>query len=273
MQEIDLDKAKKIIDNIKSPLDIALEQAKKIQEIVKIRWKRWYNWPFKEIDFFTQGIIEGKVYTIWAYSNTWKSQLAYEYVSFFLKEGKKVMFISTETSVWDLYLYITRNLKRQSYNNVINWNFELKKEHLNWFIPFDDVFSLEEIEKKIKEYKPDLVFIDFIQSIQWPWNSDYERMTKLAVWVQRIAIQNNITIFSLSQVNNDSKNSTDIILKWSWWLVASSDIILWLFFENWERKLKIAKNKFWAVWKVFIMNIDFNIWEIKLTPDFNNNDY
>ena len=273
MKQIDLNKGRELLDNIKTPLDKALEEAKKIQEIVKIRGRRWYNWPFKNIDKYTQWIIEWKVYTIWAYSNTWKSQLAYDFASFFLKEWKKVMFISTETSVWELYLYITRNIKRQKYYDVISWKYELKKEDLKWFIPFDDLYDIKEIEKKIIEYKPDIVFIDFIQSIQWSWNSDYERMSKLAIEIQTIAIHNNITIFSLSQVNNESKNKSDIILKWSWWLVASSDVIFWLYFENGKRKLKITKNKFWFVNKIYDIDIDFNTWEVDIVEDIIINDY
>jgi hypothetical protein len=72
------------------------------------------------------------------------------------------MFISTETSVGELFLYITRNIKRQSYNNIIKWDYNLKKEDLKWFIPFDDVYSISDIESKIIEYKPDIVFIDFL---------------------------------------------------------------------------------------------------------------
>ena len=93
--EIDLIKAKTIIDNIKSPLDLAYEEAIQIQEIVKIRGKRWYDWPFPGIDKYTEWIIEWKVYTIWAYSNTWKSQLAYEFVAYFLKQWKKGIIYCT----------------------------------------------------------------------------------------------------------------------------------------------------------------------------------
>jgi predicted ATP-dependent serine protease len=262
-----------LLDNTKNQLDKAFTQAKKIQKIVKIRWKRWYDWPFKEIDKITQWIIEWKVYTIWAYSNTWKSQLSYEYASFFLKQWKKVMFVSTETSIWELVLYVSRNFYRENYFNIQNWDFKIKQDDLKNFIPFDDVFSLDDINKKIHEYKPDIVFIDFIQSIQAPWTSDYERLSNLAVWIQKTAIQNNITIFSLSQVNNDSRNTTNIVLKWSWWLFASSDIVIWLLFENWERKLKIVKNKFWKVWDMFLIEFNFINWEIKLVKDFNNNEY
>jgi hypothetical protein len=40
MKQIDLNKGRELLDNIKTPLDKALEEAKKIQEIVKIRGKR-----------------------------------------------------------------------------------------------------------------------------------------------------------------------------------------------------------------------------------------
>lgn len=256
----------------KWPIDIAYEKAREIQSIVKLRGRRWYDWPFEMIDKLTQWIIEGKVYTIWAYSNTWKSQLAYWYASYFLLLNKKVMFISTEVGVWDLLLYIIRNLSGENYHDILRWEHMIDKDELSWFLPFDNIFDIEQVEEAVKLYKPDVVFIDFIQSIRAPGGWEYEKMSYLATQVQKIAIENNVTIFSLSQVNNSSKGTSDITLKWSWGLFASSDYVFWLYYENGERKLKIMKNKTWPVNKVFVFDIDFNTWQVSMMEDLFSND-
>jgi hypothetical protein len=59
----------------------------------------------------------------------------------------------------------------------------------------------------VEQIKPDYLFIDFIQSIRHIGVNEYDRITNLAIDMQELAIKTNITIFSLSQVNNDSRNS------------------------------------------------------------------
>lgn len=185
---LDLSESQYIMDTYISQSVRALKEAKNIQDIIKVRWKRWYNWPFDKIDEDTQWIIEGKVYTIWAYSNTWKSQLSYEYVSYFLKINKKVLYISTEVWLWDLIMYVARNYYRQDLNSILKWDFEIKQEDFNNFIPYDDVYDYETLQSVVIEHKPDIVFIDFIQCIRDEWNSEYERMTNLAENIQKLAM-------------------------------------------------------------------------------------
>lgn len=257
---------------IKTSIELAAEKLKWIQDIVRVRWKRWFDSPFAILDKYTQWIIEWKVYTIWAFSNTWKSQLSYEYAAYFLKKWKKVLFISTEVWSGELLGYIARNLYRQPYYSILKWEYDINLDHFSKLHLYDNVHTFKEIEKLAEEIQPDIIFIDFIQSINHDWASEYEKTTNLAIDMQKLAIDKNITIFSLSQVNNASRNSdsTAITLKWSWALFASSDVIFTLYRENGILKLSIMKNKFWKANITFDMQIDFNLWWITLfenTPD------
>ena len=257
---------------LKTSIELAAEKLKWIQDIVRVRWKRWFDSPFAILDKYTQWIIEWKVYTIWAFSNTWKSQLSYEYASYFLKKWKKILFISTEVWSGELLGYIARNLYRQPYYSILKWEYDINLDHFSKLHLYDNVHTFKEIEKLAEEIQPDIIFIDFIQSINHDWASEYEKTTNLAIDMQKLAIDKNITIFSLSQVNNASRNSdsTAITLKWSWALFASSDVIFTLYRENGILKLSIMKNKFWKANITFDMQIDFTLWWITLfedTPD------
>ncbi len=108
-----------------------------------------------------------------------------------------------------------------------------------------------------------------MQSIDCQWSGEYEKLTNLAVSLQKLAKLNNITIFSLSQVNNASQWKQDqIILKWSGSLFANSDVVLWIYKDwVWQTKIKIIKNKFWPNYIAFDMNINFKTWEVSILEE------
>ncbi len=265
---------------LKTNIDEAFDDLENIQKVVKERGKRWIDSPFKCIDMHTQWIIEGKVYTIWAFSNTGKSQLAYEYASYYIQQGKKVLFISTEVGKWDLLAYILRNYYRADYKKVIKWDININRDDFKNLFLYDNIHTFNGISEIVKEKQPDIVFIDYIQSIKHEWWGDYERMTNLAIDMQQLAIAEKTSIFSLSQVNNDSRNKdwTSITLKGSGALFAASDVIFWLSRVDWCLKLSIAKNKFGKAHINFDMSINFNNWSILIKEclletdgNYNNN--
>ena len=67
----------------------------------------------------------------------------------------------------------------------------------------DNVYELKDIISIAELEKPDVIFIDFVQNIKHTGNSEYERMTNIAVDIQQMAIKNNIAVFDLSQVSNE----------------------------------------------------------------------
>lgn len=77
---------------------------------------------------------------------------------------------------------------------------------------YDDTYHLAALEKEIRENKYDFVVIDFIQNIMVNGKSDeYERLSSIALQLQKLAKETNCCILALSQLSNqlvrDKKNS------------------------------------------------------------------
>lgn len=68
---------------------------------------------------------------------------------------------------------------------------------------YDDVYEYGQLAKHIKEEKYDFIVIDFIQSIMMKDSKDeYQKLSFIALDLQRIAKENNCAIFVLSQLSN-----------------------------------------------------------------------
>jgi len=236
---------------------------------IKKNWWLWYKWPFPILDKYIWGIIKAKVYTIVAYSNVWKSNFSYSYVVDALQKWKKVLFYSLEVQKDLLFMQILKAYYWINQNELLKDDFVYDMEDFKNLIVYDDVYELEEIKNITRTQKPDLIFIDFIQNVKTKWNWEYEQMTTIAQELQRFAIMNNITIFSISQANNESrfKNANKIQPKGSWAIFASSDVILALT-RDWQNlNLNILKNKFWPADKNFLVVPDFTKIQFKISNE------
>ena len=236
-------------------------------DIYKKQWWLWYAWPYIMLDKYIGWIIPWKVFTITAYSWVWKSNFSYSYMADALKKWKKVLVFSLEVQKEMLFNLLLKAYYNVSQKDIVKDNFSIKLEDFQNLIVYDNLYKLEEIKATTKLEKPDIIFIDFIQNVQAKWNSEYEQMTKIAQELQRIAIETNITIFSISQANNDSrfKESNKIQPKWSWAIFASSDVILALS-RDWKNlNLNILKNKYWMSDRNFLVIPDFRKLQFKIT--------
>lgn len=76
---------------------------------------------------------------------------------------------------------------------------------------YDDLYQLAQIEKEIRENRFDFVVIDFIQNIMTKHSEEYERMSFVALQLQKLAKDTNCCILALSQLSNqlvrDKKNN------------------------------------------------------------------
>jgi len=245
-------------------IDWAIEEFRYIQTRLRATGKLWIDWPFDDIYNLTSGVVPWKVYTIWAYSNIGKSKFAYYHIQYFLKNNLKVLFINLEVWKWMAFGNIACSYEAISYYDMIQGH-DFVREHYKNLIITDDLFSLDVIEEKIKSDKYDIVFIDFVQNIQAPgW--DYERNASIAKAIQRIAIETNCTIFSLSQLSNATAQAVNnwnidfISLKGSWEYYASSDVVFLLYKIDPESNiidLKVVKNKFGWAGAEFELEVDY----------------
>jgi predicted ATP-dependent serine protease len=217
---------------------------------------------FKQLDKYIDGGWEKKrMYTIGAYSNVGKSKLAYYIMVDALKKGKKCLFISLEVEK----RVVLRNLASAYLNKTQN---EIRKDgNCHMVMPrdnvkiIDDKYVFNDVASAIRDFKPDYVFLDFVQNLRNGTGSEYEIMTRNAGMLQQLAKSEDITLFLVSQTNNDSrfKNGEEATLRGSGALFHSSDLILTLHRETEADQIimTIAKNKEGPAMIKFGMKVDF----------------
>lgn len=241
-----------------SPILSTIEKFKYRQEVIKERGGMlWEPWPIPEIYNRTKWIIENKVYTIWAFSNTGKSKLAYYHAQWFLKQGKKVMYVSIEESEVDIF----SNIACSYYNHWLSkqHNLQVNISDFKNLICVDYVMKLQELEDLVDSTKPDILFIDYVQGL-FTGGSAYEKNAMIAMTIQKTTIRNWCTTFCLSQLSNSAmKELSDwlnkqntISLKGAWEYYFASDVILILSrtADKNALQIKIEKNKFWVKWDI-----------------------
>lgn len=237
-------------------------------EIAKNRWDLplWYTTWLESIDKNCEGLQKWTVMRINAYSNTGKSKLSYFICNHLLRQNKKVLYFSLEVTSEKVLMNILANWYKVDYRSLAKWRTEVdiwsfysKNSKL---LEITDKFRrIEDIISYTKLRKPDVVIIDFVQNIETHGNSEYEKMTHVAIEIQRLAIQEKIAVLDLSQISNEwtqYKVGQMIPSKWSGWLVASADVGLMLYKKDNLMKLAIAKNKFWPAGIEINLEVDFS---------------
>lgn len=261
--------SEKPLSNLRS----ALNKAKEYKRLYEENWgKLWFPTGQELIDKYTDWFIKWKVYLIIWYSNQGKTRFAYSFIQSLIAQKKKIAFFSLEVDVGMLYLEligaITWKTKQEIMVDLDNWS-DYISEIEEYVEVYDDIRKLDDIEAQIKKNSYDVVFIDFVQNIEQPWD-EYARTTEIAIRLQKLAILSWTTLINLSQVNNESRfaEGANIQPKGSWALFASSDVILSLWGREWTKFLTIAKNKYWQAWVNFIINPDYARSIFRLAEDF-----
>ena len=245
------------------PITSAFEKLKAITTRLKTHGKLWEDWPIKEVYDAVSWVIPWLVYTIGAYSNTWKSKFAYFHIWYFLSIGKKVCLMSLEVDEAIALLEVIIAREWVTRHEIIQWH-EPKKQLYQNFCIKNDIYKLSDITDFIMLGEYDIYFIDFVQNIQEK-GSAYEMHASIAKWLQRAATLSGKTLFNLSQLSNqaakDMKLDTPSVpqLKWAWEYYASSDIVFMLqrVDQEWKIKLSIAKNKYEKKLSTYLLDVDF----------------
>lgn len=260
----------KKIDEVQSGFD------KEKYSVSSISWNimdQVYAWTYmertrigiQEIDnALNWGIPKWSVTTIGAYSNTGKSKFAYFLASNFLKQWKKILFFNLEVPKETALKNILASYSgdHADYSSDV-WDYLDKYVDLPLTV-VDDKWDWESIKIFAQSCDADVIFLDFVQNIEIQGDGIYEQTSKLAKRIQRFAIENNVTIISISQLSNDGARwykAGDIIpMKWGGELVASSDICLMLQNDQTNGRLinlTIAKNKFGRKEDTFWLSVDY----------------
>ncbi len=249
-------------------IDAAFEKFNFMKKRIKERWRLWFDGPFPIIDRYTQGVIEGKVYTIGAFSNTGKSQFSYAYVAHFLRQGKKIWYFSLEVDTGMLLSHVAKSYYKDHYTNIMMGNREVLREDFKNLFLYEDVFTVKDIHKITELEKFDIIFIDYIQALRGAWSSSVEKFEDIALGIQRIGIETQSVVYSISQVNNESrgKSGDTVMLKWSGAFFAASDVVFILSESSGFLQLDMTKNKFGKKTS-FVINPIFETWEFIVTQE------
>lgn len=254
-----------IMDNAQyvAPINSVIKELKRRQKLIAERWKLWEDWPLSFLDELTEWIVEWKTYQIAAYSNVWKSKFAYYHVAHFLKKWKKVLIINLEVDDVTCLANVIAPTEDVTVREAMSTYQPTDKLYRKLIIK-DSITKLQDIVDCVRSYQPDYVFIDYVQNIQADWSS-YEKHATIASAVQRIWIETWCTVFTLSQLSNDSltkireRRFDEITPKNAWEYFACSDVIYLLYNEDQELNVRLIKNKFWAKPnKSFILDVEWN---------------
>lgn len=74
---------------------------------------------------------------------------------------------------------------------------------------FDDVYELSKLNEVVSFGNYDFIVIDFIQNVSAPGDSEYVRLSNVALELQKLAKELNVCIMVLSQVSNQQAKETN----------------------------------------------------------------
>lgn len=238
-----------------APIKSVFTKLKHMREIIAERWMLWRPWPIKKVfDDTCSWVIEGKVYTLAGYSNTWKSKLAYDWCWYFIEQGYKVLFINLEVAEEVCLGNLIARVEDVKFYEAMS-TYKFKESLYKNLTIKDDIYRIDLICDYVRQTMPDILFIDFIQNVEGK-GEGYEKNAAIAKTIQRLAIETGVTIFSLSQLGNDAVWKIkawlfdEVFPKGAWEYFASSDVIFLIHADelaNGDKKiiLTVSKNKFW----------------------------
>lgn len=97
---------------------------------------------------------------------------------------------------------------------------------------YDDMYYIEEIMKEIEEKKYDFVVIDFLQNIMTKHKDEYERLSSVALNLQKLAKRVDCCILAVSQLSNimarDKKNNDIVEYKGSGAIGHAADLAFFI---------------------------------------------
>ena len=241
--------------------------------------RTWLDFLDNDIGWLRSGTVT----RVSGYSNVGKSRFMYRVMVNILKQGKSIHLFSLEVPkgvvlinlVWAYYNISTSSVEYGHQSKELQ---EFYTAFKNQLLVEDDKTSLEQIEASVIANNKDCVFIDYVQNITASGKDEYERMTRIAGDIQKMAISNWKPFFDLSQVSNEGtryKVGDMIPSKGSGAFVHACDVGLVL--TKWEESeihknrniinLTLAKNKFGIKDIEYVMEADMASCSFKFISD------
>jgi replicative DNA helicase len=193
---------------------------------------------FHKLNSSIVGLCPQHFWIIGGYTSHGKSTLLSQIIHDICSKNHKMIVFSVEDSVSDKLTRLIATTTQIPIVSIVKGiidtaildNAIQTISQYNLYI-YDDIYNLDEMDLKIKKHKlqggVDIVAIDFVQNILTGGESIYERMSEVAIKLQRMAKKHNICMIGLSQISKD-KEKGSISLRGAQELASSADIVLWI---------------------------------------------
>lgn len=172
------------------------------------------------------GFLRGEMVVIGGFTGLGKSYLAGQIMLNIAKQGFSIAYYSLEISNQTIVSRLIGSLSNIKPIRIqTGWltleENQRKQEAIaelecfeKYFSFYDNLYSLTEIEKNLKETKPEFAVIDFIQNIFSP-GEEYERLSFISLRLQKLAKEINGCFLVLSQLSNEAaKNPNPAVLEY-----------------------------------------------------------
>lgn len=196
----------------------------------RIRWEalnRVIPTWFQSIDNRVYWAFRWEIMTIAARTGWWKTTLGLNIATNMMDQWYKIGFISLEMTEEEINDKIISRYSKVRYSNLATnrfWEYEksqIKNTYQNVKKITDNLmseynsFTLDEILETMTNMKQkwaDAIFVDWLGMIETEWASKQEQIRKVMSEFKQFAIQNNIAIIAMQQMNREmDKNRAPIM--------------------------------------------------------------
>ena len=211
-----------------------------------------HKFKIQAFNHYLGGVDKGEIVTIGGFTSQGKTSLAVQLALDFIDidEEKRVLYLTSEMTPLETGRRILANLMPKNLMDFRKGIFEPEEikalnsiadivgEH--WNLNIKKIFDIAGIKKYISKYKPDIVFIDYLQNLdRRTARSDYERVTGNIRDLQGLTLETEISTFVLSQLSRNKETIREpkiTELRDSGRIEECSNMILLVY---WESRLKL----------------------------------
>lgn len=181
--------------------------------------EKGFRFGINILDYTIGGLFKGELTTIAAKSGTGKTALAHQIMDYAVEQNKKVLLISREMSNEQIIMRSIakstgistkkmkyKEFKEEEWIKIISSMENLNKSkliHIN-----DRISTISGIKRRIRQIKPDLVIVDYIQllSSEGNYQNREREVANLSRELKNITLDFNIPVIQLSQLNDEMKD-------------------------------------------------------------------
>lgn len=250
-----IEKLKKITPITSSNENISLTQAfQKLEQLINYKAKNKGNELYTsilELNRITGGFQAGQLITIAARPGVGKSAFALQLSRDIARKDKKVLFISLEMTTEEVMTRIVSHETGISTVDILNanldekdWNkissiLEVIKREKHLFIS-TKYRTIKQVRRAIITESPAIIIVDYLNLMKSEGESERIRITNLTRELKQLAIEFNICICQLAQLNRDAENKFPSLadLKESGSIEEDSNICMMLYEVKDEKALK-----------------------------------